>query len=506
MRTIGRSSGSVRMRRVGAPALAVGAALAGILVFTVGNPVGAQDSDEEQPWVLVDTLVNPNGDPAPDRWDVTTTASTMTVVQNFGPDYPDDGEALFEASWIPPPDRLVPGEPLSISVTVSARNIGKLDTQYFFGLDVILIINDRWDRQAVGAGANCAQTTVISGVYVCSDPVTNIGEMVTYVPTYGEAYSVGVGALNCGGACVVSWVYERVPAGATQASTAEDGTDEAAGATITSGTAADETLDEDSLTTAETTDGDAGVGGALIATGAVAAAVAAGVVTTRRRASRLSDQSDHEDEEEDDDEPRHVLLELTYPAGKSPYVFQRGWLFGARAIVAPGTPDERDISDTVRWSGDAVFKPPVGRQSRPSFIHGPAPDMLRQRAPKRITLQVEVDGVTTEATTTVGVTGTVDYSKLGDISVCPSDAHGCPACPHPTNGPIDTGSPTVLLNGHPAARVGDHGIHAACCGPNTYTIASGDNSVLIDGRPAAHKGSVTTHCGGAGSIIIGSPD
>ena len=73
-------------------------------------------------------------------------------------------------------------------------------------------------------------------------------------------------------------------------------------------------------------------------------------------------------------------------------------------------------------------------------------------------------------------------------------------------GPIVTGSPTVLLNGLPAARVGDHGIHAACCGPNNYTIASGDESVLIDGRPAAHKDSLTQHCGGAGKITMGSPN
>ena len=133
-------------------------------------------------------------------------------------------------------------------------------------------------------------------------------------------------------------------------------------------------------------------------------------------------------------------------------------------------------------------------------------DMLRQRASKRITLQVEVDGVTTETTTTVRVTGTFEYSKVEDNAVCPGDAHGCPACPHPVVGPIISGSPTVLLNGMPAARVGDPGIHSACCGGNNYTITSGDESVLIDGRPAAHKGSATKHCGGTGSIVMGSPN
>jgi uncharacterized Zn-binding protein involved in type VI secretion len=448
---------------------------------------------------LVDTLVNPNDDPDPDNWDVTIGASTMTVVQNFGPDYPDGGDALFEASWTPPPGTLVPGDPLAIPVTVSSRNIGNLETQYFFGLDVILLVNGDWDRQAVGAGASCAQTTVISGVYECSDPVTNIGELAVNVPSSGESYSVGVGALNCGGACHVTWVYERAPTEVTAAGDEESG----AAADVT-----DLSDGEGSITSDATAEAVAALvdsGGAetaVLATAAVAVAVGASVVSSRQRTRRRSDRSN--EDEDDEDEPREVVLELTYPAGRSPYVFQRGWLFGARAIVAPGTPDQCDISDSVRWSGDAVFNPPVGRQSRPSFIHGPGPDMRRQRAQKQITLQVEVDGVTTATTTTVGVTGTFDYSKLGDHASCPADAHGCPACPHSTVGPIDTGSPTVLLNGLPAARVGDHGIQAACCGPNTYTIVSGDESVLIDGRPAAHKDSVTRHCGGAGSIIMGS--
>ena len=160
-RAIRCSSGSSWVIRAGA------LAFVGMLALAAGGRAGAQDSDEEPPWMLVDTLVNPNGDPEPDNWDVTTTASTMTVVQNFGPDYPDGGDALFEASWTPPPDTLVPGDPLAIPVTVSARNIGNLETQYFFGLDVILLVNGDWDRQAVGAGASCAQTTVISGVYEC---------------------------------------------------------------------------------------------------------------------------------------------------------------------------------------------------------------------------------------------------------------------------------------------------------------------------------------------------
>lgn len=77
------------------------------------------------------------------------------------------------------------------------------------------------------------------------------------------------------------------------------------------------------------------------------------------------------------------------------------------------------------------------------------------------------------------------------------------ACAHPTVGPITTGSPNVFVNGRPAARVGDIGVHAACCGPNTFKIISGDSQVLINGRPAAKIGSQTNHCGGVGSIVGG---
>ena len=58
--------------------------------------------------------------------------------------------------------------------------------------------------------------------------------------------------------------------------------------------------------------------------------------------------------------------------------------------------------------------------------------------------------------------------RLGDKSNVPVDAHGCPACPHPAVGPAIVGSPDVMVNKRPALRVGDKGIHAACCGPNTW--------------------------------------
>ena len=198
-----------------------------------------------------------------------------------------------------------------------------------------------------------------------------------------------------------------------------------------------------------------------------------------------------------------VELELTYPAGRSPFVFQDGWIFGARCIVE-GPDGQQDFSDQVKWSGSATFTPPIGRTSRPTFIR-PAVMSPEQRWTGTINLSIEVGGARTEKQFQVGVTPTMLFSKLGDLAQTPSDAHGCPGCPHTAFGPITAGSPTVLINGLPAARVGDPGVHASCCGPNTYTIVGGDPTVLIDGRAAAKKGSPTKHCGGTGEIITGAP-
>lgn len=97
-------------------------------------------------------------------------------------------------------------------------------------------------------------------------------------------------------------------------------------------------------------------------------------------------------------------------------------------------------------------------------------------------------------------------ARLGDRSQCPSDAHGCPACPHSTVGPAIIGSPTVFINGMPAVRVDDMGVHMACCGPNTWTARQGSATVFINGKAAHRKGDMDQHCGGVGQMIEGSPD
>ena len=75
---------------------------------------------------------------------------------------------------------------------------------------------------------------------------------------------------------------------------------------------------------------------------------------------------------------------------------------------------------------------------------------------------------------------------------------GTPPVPHVGGTIIGPGEPTVLIEGMPAARVGDN---AVCVGPPDV-IASGSTSVLIGGMPAARMGDSTAH---GGTISIGAP-
>lgn len=80
--------------------------------------------------------------------------------------------------------------------------------------------------------------------------------------------------------------------------------------------------------------------------------------------------------------------------------------------------------------------------------------------------------------------------------------HTCPmvtgTVPH-VGGPIlPPGAPTVMIEGLPAARMGDM---ATCTGPPD-SIAQGSATVLIEGMPAARMGDMTAH---GGVIVAGSP-
>jgi uncharacterized Zn-binding protein involved in type VI secretion len=94
--------------------------------------------------------------------------------------------------------------------------------------------------------------------------------------------------------------------------------------------------------------------------------------------------------------------------------------------------------------------------------------------------------------------------RLGDKAQIQQDAHGCPGCPHPGVGPAIAGSTDVFINGMPALRVDDVGIHAVCCGPNMWSAQAGSATVFINGKAAFRKDDPTRHCGGSGKLIEAS--
>jgi uncharacterized Zn-binding protein involved in type VI secretion len=69
--------------------------------------------------------------------------------------------------------------------------------------------------------------------------------------------------------------------------------------------------------------------------------------------------------------------------------------------------------------------------------------------------------------------------------------------PH-VGGPVVSGAPNVLINGVPAARVGDA---CTCIGPPD-AITGGSAKVIIAGSPAARFGDATAH---GGIVAAGSP-
>ena len=95
--------------------------------------------------------------------------------------------------------------------------------------------------------------------------------------------------------------------------------------------------------------------------------------------------------------------------------------------------------------------------------------------------------------------------RLGDISETTTpDAHGCPACPHPCKGPAITASANVMIQGREALRVGDRGVHSACCGPNTWEVIEASAQVYVNGMPLVRVGDRTQHCGAIGKMTTGA--
>ncbi len=88
-------------------------------------------------------------------------------------------------------------------------------------------------------------------------------------------------------------------------------------------------------------------------------------------------------------------------------------------------------------------------------------------------------------------------ARLTDMHTCPMQTPGTPPIPHVGGPIIGPGAPTVLIEGMPAAVMGDTCI---CTGPPD-SIVMGSGTVMIGGMPAARLGDSTAH---GGSIVIGA--
>lgn len=89
---------------------------------------------------------------------------------------------------------------------------------------------------------------------------------------------------------------------------------------------------------------------------------------------------------------------------------------------------------------------------------------------------------------------------MGNPAARLNDMHTCPMSngntPH-VGGPIISTTRSVLINGLPAAKIGD----TCVCSGSMDSIVTGSSSVMIEGMPACRLGDSTAH---GGKIIIGS--
>lgn len=87
---------------------------------------------------------------------------------------------------------------------------------------------------------------------------------------------------------------------------------------------------------------------------------------------------------------------------------------------------------------------------------------------------------------------------MTDMTACPMATPGTPPVPHVGGPIIGPCSPNVITGGLPQAVVTDM---AQCVGPPA-TIIKGSATVLVNGKPAARIGDMTNH---GGNVISGLP-
>lgn len=151
-------------------------------------------------WVRTATEVNPDGDPDGDGQTVSAGDGTLTRTVTTDP------TVAFTTAWPTPPAVLTPGEEHEFEVSVTGAITGGRDTQGFRVHDAILLVNDRWDRTAVGVRQNC-NDPIGTAPISCTEPTDAADTFTVRVPTpFGDTFSFGVGALNCG-SCYVRYTY-----------------------------------------------------------------------------------------------------------------------------------------------------------------------------------------------------------------------------------------------------------------------------------------------------------
>jgi uncharacterized Zn-binding protein involved in type VI secretion len=78
-------------------------------------------------------------------------------------------------------------------------------------------------------------------------------------------------------------------------------------------------------------------------------------------------------------------------------------------------------------------------------------------------------------------------------------------CPHHNViGPAISASSNVFINGSPALRVDDIGMHATCCGTNMWKITQASAQVFVNNSQVVRQGDPTLHCGGIGKMVEAS--
>ena len=101
----------------------------------------------------------------------------------------------------------------------------------------------------------------------------------------------------------------------------------------------------------------------------------------------------------------------------------------------------------------------------------------------------------------VVTTGNPTVLINGQPAATVGDLHACPLCspgPH-VGGPVLLGAPTVLIGGRPAARVGDT---CACAAPAPDVIVSGSPNVLIGAASGAGTAAATAAAASAASASV----